>query len=158
MAMEMLLGATGLDLVHVPYRGPAPAAQDVLAGNVPCGFLATPVVGPHVREGRLVGLAVSGSQRTASLPAVPTVAEAGVPGFDATFHETVWAPKGTPVAHIERLQQEIAKALASPETRARLAAADLEPVASSPAEAGRAARADFDRWGKVQARLNLQLD
>jgi tripartite-type tricarboxylate transporter receptor subunit TctC len=158
MAMEMLLAATGGTLTHVPYRGPAPAAQDVLGGAVPCGFLATPVVGPHVRDGRLVGLAVSGGKRTASLPNVPTVAEAGVAGFDASFYETVWAPKGTPAAVIGRLQQEIAKALNSADTRARLAAADLEPVALAPADAARTAKADFDKWGAVQAKVNLQLD
>ena len=148
MAMEMLLSATGLELVHVPYRGPSPAAQDVLGGAVPCGFLASAVVGPHVREGRLVGLAVSGSKRTASLPSVPTVAEAGVPGFDATFYEAVWAPRGTPAANIDRLQQEIAKVLNSADTRSKLAAADLEAVASTPADATRTAKADFDKWGR----------
>jgi tripartite-type tricarboxylate transporter receptor subunit TctC len=121
---------------------------------VPCGFLATPVVGPHVREGRLVGLAVSGSKRTASLPLVPTVAEAGVPGFDATFYDTVWARKGT----IERLQQEIGKSLNQSDTRAKLAVADLEPVGSTPAESSRTAKADFDKWGAVQRKVYLQLD
>lgn len=158
MAMEMLLQATQLDLIHVPYRGPGPAAQDVIGGAVPCGFLATPVVGPHVRDGRLLGIAVSGSRRTASLPAVPTVAEAGVPGFDATFHETVWAPRGMPAGAVERLQREIAKALGTPETRARLAAADLEPLGSTPAEAAQSARADFEKWGLVQRKVNLALD
>lgn len=158
MAMEMLLSATGLELTHVPYRGPAPAAQDVIGGTVPCGFLATPVVGPHVREGRLLGLAVSGDRRTASLPAVPTVAEAGVSGFNASFYETVWAPRGVPAAQVERLQQEIAKALAQPDTRAKLAAADLEPVGSTPVEAGRTAKADAEKWGAVAKRVNLQLD
>ena len=158
MAMEMLSAALGFELVHVPYRGPAPAAQDVLGGAVPCGFLATPVVGPHVREGRLAGLVVSGGKRTASLPSVPTVSEAGVPGFDASFYETVWAPKGTPAAHIDRLQREIAKSLADGDTRAKLAAADLEPIASTPAEASRTAKADFDKWGAVQRKVNLLLD
>lgn len=158
MAMEMLLSATGLELVHVPYRGPAPAAQDVIGGTVPCGFLATPVVGPHVRDGRLVGLAVSGSGRTASVPNVPTVAEAGVPGFDATFYETIWAPRGMPAAHIDRLQQEVAKALNNAETRSRLAAADLDPVGSTPTEAARSAKDDFAKWGAVQRKVNLQLD
>ncbi|GAP36177.1 Bug family tripartite tricarboxylate transporter substrate binding protein [Piscinibacter sakaiensis] len=158
MAMEMLVAATGVSLTHVPYRGPGPAAQDVIGNSVPCGFLATPVVGPHVRDGRLVDLAVSGSRRTASLPQVPTIAESGIAGFDASFYETLWAPAATPPAVIARLQAEFAKALAAPETRARLAAVDLEAVATTPAEAARQAQLDSDKWGAVQRRVQLQLD
>jgi tripartite-type tricarboxylate transporter receptor subunit TctC len=158
LAMEMLLSATSTDITHVPYRGPAPAAQDVLGGSVPCGFLATPVVGPFVRDGKLVALAVSGSKRTASLPNVPTMAEAGIAGYDATFFETLSAPKGTPPAVIDRLQQEVAKALADAKVRSALAAADLEPVASTPAEAARQMRSDSDKWRVVVAKVKLQLD
>lgn len=158
LAMEMLLSSTNTDMTHVPYRGPAPAAQDVLGGSVPCGFLATPVVGPFVRDGKLVALAVSGSKRTASLPNVPTMAEAGIAGYDATFFETLSAPKGTPPAVIDRLQQEVAKALADPKVRSALAAADLEPVASTSAEAARQMRSDSDKWRIVVAKVKLQLD
>jgi tripartite-type tricarboxylate transporter receptor subunit TctC len=158
LAMEMLLSATNTDMTHVPYRGPAPAAQDVLGGSVPCGFLATPVVGPFVRDGKLVALAVSGSKRTASLPNVPTMAEAGIAGYDATFFETLSAPRGTPPAVIDRLQQGVAKALADPKVRSALAAADLEPVASTPAEAARQMRSDSDKWRVVVAKVKLQLD
>ena len=158
LAMEMLLSSTGAEMTHVPYRGPAPAAQDVLGGTVPCGFLATPVVGPFVRDGKLVALAVSGSKRTASLPNVPTMAEAGIVGYDATFFETLSAPRGTPPAVIERLQQEVAKALADPKVRIALAAADLEPVASSSADSARQMRADFSKWQAVNDKVKLQLD
>jgi tripartite-type tricarboxylate transporter receptor subunit TctC len=158
MAMEMLLAATKLELTHVPYRGPAPAAQDVLGGAVPCGFLATPVVGPHVKEGRLLGRAVSGGQRVPSAPTVPTVAEAGVAGYEASFYETLSAPKGTPEAVVSRLQAEVAKAMAAADVRARLASADLEPLATTPAEALRLRNADFEKWGRVNARVKLQLD
>lgn len=158
LAMEMLLAATSTQMTHVPYRGPAPAVQDVAAGMVPCGFLATSVAGPFVRDGKLTGLAVSGTRRVASLPNLPTAAEAGVPGFDASFFEVVAAPKGTPEAVVERLHAEIAKALAQPETRARLASADMEPMASRPAEASRQMRLDFDKWGGVVERMKLQLD
>jgi tripartite-type tricarboxylate transporter receptor subunit TctC len=158
LAMEMLLSSTGIEMQHVPYRGPAPAAQDVLAGAVPCGFLAAPVVAPFVRDGRLVGLAVSGIRRSASAPAVPTVAEAGVQGYDASFFEMVAAPKGTPQPVIDRLQAEIAKALQDADVRARLAVADLEPVASTPADAAKQMRADNQKWRRVNERVKLQLD
>jgi tripartite-type tricarboxylate transporter receptor subunit TctC len=158
LAMEMLLAATGVEMAHVPYRGPAPAAQDVLGGSVPCGFLAAPVVAPFVRDGKLVGLAVSGTRRSPSAPAVPTVAEAGVPGYDASFFELVAAPKGTPQAVIDRLQAEIAKALQDPDVVSRLAAADLEPVANKPADAAKQMRADHQKWRAVNERVKLQLD
>ena len=158
LAMEMLKADAGIELDHVPYRGPGPAAQDLLAGQVPCGFLASPVVGPHVRAGKLVALAVSGAKRTASLPQVPTVAEAGIPGYDASFHEIVAAPRGTPPAVVERLQAEIARALHDPKAKSTLAAADLDVVASTPAEATRRMRADFKKWGTVNEKVRLQLD
>jgi tripartite-type tricarboxylate transporter receptor subunit TctC len=158
MAMEMLLNATGSDMVHVPYRGPAPASQDVLAGAVPCGFLATPVVGPFVKDGRLNGLAVSGSRRSAANPQVPTVAESGVAGFDASFFETLMAPKGTPTAVVERLQHEVARALADPKTQAALKAADLEPLGVSSAEASSRLKADHEKWRAINAKVQLQLD
>ncbi|VTU41628.1 Bug family tripartite tricarboxylate transporter substrate binding protein [Variovorax sp. RA8] len=158
LAMELLMSETGATLNHVPYRGPAPATQDLLGGVVPCGFLATPVVGPHVRAGKLVALAVSGSKRTASLPNVPTVDEAGIRGYDASFFEIVAAPKGTPGAVVDRLQQEIAKALNNPDTRASLAGADLEVLAWNPADAAKQMRADHEKWGVVNERIRLQLD
>ena len=158
MAMEMLLSATGSDMVHVPYRGPAPAAQDVVAGVVPCGFLATPVVGPFVKDGRLNGLAVSGSKRSNANPQVPTVAESGVAGFDASFFETLMAPKGTPPAVIERLQQEVARALSDAKAQATLKAADLEPLGVSPAEASTRLKTDFEKWRVVNTKVQLQLD
>jgi tripartite-type tricarboxylate transporter receptor subunit TctC len=158
LAMEMFLASTGTEMTHVPYRGPAPAAQDVLGATLPCGFLATPVVGPFVRDGKLVALAVSGSKRTASLPSVPTMADAGVAGYDASFFETLSAPKGTPAAVIDRLQQEVARALADAKVRSALAAADLEPLASTPAEAARQIRSDSDKWRSVNEKIKLQLD
>jgi tripartite-type tricarboxylate transporter receptor subunit TctC len=136
----------------------APASPGMLAGTGPCGFLATPVVGPFVRDGKLVGLAVSGTKRTASLPNVPTAVEAGVAGYDASFYETVWAPRATPRAVIDRLQQEIARALNGPDTVTKLAGMDLEVVASRPADAERQMRADLDKWAKVSERIKLQLD
>ena len=158
MAMEMLLSATGTPLTHVPYRGPAPAAQDVLAGVVPCGFLASSVVAPHVKDGKLVALAVSGNRRSTAIPSVPTVAESGVAGFDASFFELLAAPKGTPEAVLDRIQQEVSAALANADTRARLATADLEVVASKPSEAARQMSADFDKWRAVNDKVKLQLD
>jgi tripartite-type tricarboxylate transporter receptor subunit TctC len=156
--MELMLSMGHERMQHVPYRGPAPAMQGVLGNDVPCGFLASPVVGPLVRQGQLVAIAVSGSQRLASQPTVPTVAEAGLKGYDATFAEMLAMPKGTPPAVLHRLQAEVAKALADPDVRAKLAAADLSVVANTPEEAAQRVRSENARWKEVAARINLQLD
>jgi tripartite-type tricarboxylate transporter receptor subunit TctC len=158
MAMELLLASTHAQMQHVPYRGPGPATQDVIAGSVPCGFLASPVVGPHVKEGRLVAIAVSGATRLAAQPTVPTVAESGVKGYEATFTEMMAMPKGTSPAVLQRLQRAVAKALADPDVRAKLAALDLQPLANTPEEAVQRIRAENARWKAVAARLDLKLD
>ena len=158
MAMELMLSMGHEQMQHVPYRGPAPAMQDVLANAVPCGFLASPVVGQLVKQGKLVAIAVSGAQRLANQPTVPTVAEAGLKGYEATFTEMLSMPKGTPPAVLHRLQAEVAKALADPDVRAKLAAADLTVVANTPEEAAQRVRSENARWKEVAARLNLQLD
>ncbi|MCY1511679.1 hypothetical protein D9M68_461150 [compost metagenome] len=158
MAMEMLLADAGVQMQHVPYRGPSPAMQDVMGGMVPCGFLASPTVGPIIRDGKLVAIAVSGSKRLGSQPTVPTVAQAGIKGYDASFAEMMAMPRATPPAVVARLQAEVAKALAAPELRERLATMDLEVVANTPEEAARRLRAEHQRWGQVAARVQLQLD
>lgn len=158
MAMEMLLARTGVPIQHVPYRGPSPAMQDVLGGSVPCGFLASPVVGPMIKEGTLVPIAVSGSHRLASQPSVPTIAESGAPGYVAEFAEMMAMPRGTPAAIVHRLQAEIAKAMSSPAVQERLATLDLEPLANSPEDAAKRIQQGNQRWGEVARRLKLQLD
>jgi len=158
MAMEMFLAATGTQMDHIPYKGPAPAAQDVLGGQVPCGFLAAPVVGPHVKDNRLTALGVSGSKRSPGSSNVPTMAETGVAGFDATFFEILAAPKGTSPDVLERLQKSVAAALNQNETRIKLLAVDLDPVANTSAQAQQRIRSDAQKWGKVAEKINLQLD
>jgi tripartite-type tricarboxylate transporter receptor subunit TctC len=158
MAMEMLLATTGATMQHVAYRGPSPAMQDVLGGTVPCGFLASPVVGPLIKDGKLVPIVVSGSHRLASQPSVPTAAEAGAKGYEAAFAEMMAMPRATPPAVIDRLQSEVAKAMAAPEVRERLATLDLEPLANTPQEAAQRLRTENQRWAKVAERINLQLD
>ncbi len=158
MAMEMFLAATGTQMDHIPYKGPAPAAQDVLGGQVPCGFLAAPVVGPHVKDNRLTALGVSGSNRSPGSSNVPTMAETGVAGFDATFFEILAAPKGTSPDVLERLQKSVAAALNQNETRIKLLAVDLDPVANTSAQAQQRIRSDAQKWGKVAEKINLQLD
>lgn len=158
MAMELLLSSANLKMNHIPYRGPAPATQDVLAGQLPCGFLAAPVVGPHVKDGKLIAMAVSGARRSPASPNVPTVAEAGVQDFDATFFEMLSAPKGTPPEVMARLHKAVANALQHADIRNKLLANDLDPVVNTPAEAAARVKSDSEKWGRVVNQIGLQLD
>ena len=158
MTMELFNAATGLKMTHIPYKGPGPAMQDVMAGQVPCGFLATPVVVPQIRSGKLTGIAVSQTKRSPIAPELPTVAEAGVPGFDATFGLVVQVPRGTPDAVIRTLSDEIGKVLALPDTRERMLAADLEYVPGSPADAAARVQRDSAKWKLVVEKIKLQVD
>jgi len=158
MAMEMLLAATGTKLTHVPYRGPGPAAQDVIAGHVDCGFIVSSIVLPHVQAGRLQAVAVSSKARSVLLPAVPTVAESGYSGFDATFFETLMAPASLPMSVVEQIQRDVRAALATPAMTARLAEMDLRVEVNTPREAELRGRDDFAKWGAVARQTQLQLD
>ena len=158
LSMELLLHTLGFEMQHVPYKGPAPATQDVLGGQVPCGLLAGPTVLPHVRSGKLVALAVSGGQRAATLPEVPTMAEAGAKGYTAEFSLVMYAPRATPEALVARFRQAFVDALRSPDVVEKLKASDQTVVASTPAEAARSLAADSLNWGAVARRIKLGLD
>lgn len=161
LSMELLKASLGFDMLHVPYKGPAPATQDVIGGQVPCGFLAGPTVLPHIRSGRLVALAVSGSRRSPTLPEVPTVAETGVPGaasYLSDFSLVMWAPRGTPEAVVQRFRQAFVDALRSPDVMDKLKANDQVVVGSTSADATRQLAADAKKWGAVAQRIGLGLD
>lgn len=158
LVTELFSAAAGIQMTHVPYKGPAPAVQDMLGGQVDCGFLAGPTVLPHVRSGKLVALAVSGSKRSALLPEVPTVAESGFPRFDASFSLVLLAPKGVPAAIIDKMHAELAAALRSPEMVAKLAQSDQVVVADSPADTAARLAQDSAKWSEVARRINLRLE
>ncbi len=158
LSMELLQHMAGFEMNHIPYRGPAPATQDVLAGQVPCGLLAGPTVLPHVRAGKLVALAVSGSERSPTLPDVPTMAEAGVANYEANFKLVLFAPVGVNPAIIERFRQAFVEALKSPDVVEKLKATDQVVLGSTAAEAVRVLAADSAKWGDVARRIKLGLD
>lgn len=158
LSMELLQSMAGFDMAHVPYKGPAPAAQDVLGNQVPCGLLAGPTVLPHVRAGKLVALGVSGSSRSPTLPEVPTLAEAGVKGYEANFTLVLFAPRGVPEPIVARMQQAFVEALRTPEVVDKLKASDQLVVGSTPAEAAKVLAADSAKWGAVARRIGLGLD
>lgn len=158
LTTELFSTAAGVQMTHVPYKGPAPAVQDMLGGQVECGFLAGPTVLPHIRAGRLVALAVSGAKRSPILPEVPTVAESGYPGFDASFSLVLFTPKSTPAPIVQKMHDALASALKTPEMIEKLAQSDQTVVADSPAEATARLAQDTQRWGEVARRIHLRLE
>jgi tripartite-type tricarboxylate transporter receptor subunit TctC len=158
LSMELLLASAGADMVHVPYKGPAPAMQDVMGGQVPCGLLAGPTVLPHIRSGRLIALGVSGKDRSPTLPEVPTMAEAGIQKYEASFGLVFFAPKATPDALIAKFHQALTSALKQPDVVDRLLKTDQVVIASSPAETAARLASDSAKWGEVARKIKLGLD
>ena len=132
LAGELFKLMTGTDLVHVPYRGSGPAGQDLIAGTVQAMFDSVPASAGAVRDGRLRALAVTTRDRIAPFPDLPTIAEAGVPGYEIATWYGIWAPARTPPAIIHRLQQAVAAAARNPDTRPRFDALGAEPGAHRP--------------------------
>lgn len=158
LAAELLLATAQVEMVHVPYKGPAAATADVIGGQVNCGFLATPTVLPQVKAGKLNGLAVSTTQRSPLAPEIPTAAEAGVAGFDAPFYLVLFAPKGTPGEVLRTLNREVVKGLADPGIRERAAALDVVTLGGTPEEAARTLRRVAEKWAPVVKRIGLRLE
>ena len=149
LMMEMIKISAGIDMVHVPYRGSAPALNDVLAGNVPV-MIDSIITGlPHVRSGALRGLAVSTAKRTPLAPEIPTIADSGIAGFDTALWYGIVAPAGTSPDIVRRLADELADILALPETRQRLLDLGSEPAQSGPAAFAEFLASESRRWGEV---------
>ena len=145
---ELLQSLAGIKLVHVPYKGTAPAMTDLISGQVHLMFTSMPTVLAHVKAGRLKLLGTGGAKRSAVIPDTPPIAET-VPGFGLVTWYSVFAPARTSPAIVTRLNTEIAKVLADPESRDRLAAQGLEPTTMTPEELGRYSREELARWEKV---------
>lgn len=149
LAGELLKNLAGIDIVHVPYRGAAPAMTDLIAGRLQLYFDNMPGVLPQVREGRVRALAVAGAERAAALPELPTMAEAGLQGFEASSWFGMAAPAATPPALIARLNAAVLAALADPVFRERLASAGAEPGRLDVQGFTRFVAAERERWGRV---------
>jgi tripartite-type tricarboxylate transporter receptor subunit TctC len=158
LAGESFKLMTGTDMVHVPYRGAGPAVQDLIAGNVQLMFDSIPSSAGAVRNGLLRPLAVTTAQRVAAYPDLPTVAEAGVPGFDVSTWYGIWAPARTPAPIVARLQQAVAAAVQVPGVRERLAALGAEPVADTPEEFAVFCAHEYARWRQLVQDAGLRLD
>lgn len=160
LTMELLKSRVGVDLVHVPYKGSAPALADLVAGQVPVMFDNVLASYQHIRSGRIAALAVGTRERLPQLPDVPTFVESGLAGFEAYTWTALVAPAGTPGAVIERLVSETAKALADPAMAERLAAQGAIPRSSTPAELAAFTGQEIAKWSGVMraagvARIDL---
>ena len=159
LAGEMFKSLAGVSLVHVPYKGSGQSMQDLLAGVHAVAFDTVPAVGPYVRAGKLRPLAVTSAKRLAEFPDLPTVAEAGLPGYQMTTWYGVFAPAGTPAAIVNRLHAEITKVMQAPDVRVRLAQIGVDDtVTRSPEEFAALVRADIARYAKVVKETGVHID
>lgn len=149
LVSALFASTAGIELNHVPYKGSGPAMQDLLGGRVKLSFAGIPNVLPQIKAGRLVPLAVSTPRRSPDLPDVPTVSEAGVPGFQATLWLNLAAPHATPADIVHKLTTEVAHVLKEPEIEKNFRSAGVEPSYLAPAELASFMRAEYDKWGRV---------
>jgi tripartite-type tricarboxylate transporter receptor subunit TctC len=158
MAGELLKAMTGIDMVHVAYRGSGGARTDILAGQVQMMFDSVPTMAPLVLDGQVKALATTGKERSPILPNVPTMEEAGVPGYEATLWVGVMAPAGTPAGIVNLLNSEINKIMASPDMKDTLAKQGAVGMSMTPAEFDAFLRAQIAKWEKVVNSAGLKLD
>src|SRR5437763_512887 len=158
LAGELFKSMAGIEIVHVPFNGVAPAMNAILAGDVQIFFAQSSAALPYVKTGKVTALGVASAKRITSAPELPTMAEAGLPDFDVTSWYALVAPAGTPAAIIEKLYAETVKALASPDVRDRFATLGVDPVGNSPSEFAAMQKAETSRWAKLAKDANLRLD
>jgi tripartite-type tricarboxylate transporter receptor subunit TctC len=149
LVTELFMYMAGIKLNHVPYKGSGPAQQDLMSGIVKMSFVGTPIAIPQVKSGRLKALGVSTATRSPEMPDVPTIAEAGVPGYEARVWIGMLAPAGTPGEIIARLNGEIGKLMRTEEVKKLLVPTGMEPDPDTPGQFGAYLKADYDKWGAV---------
>ncbi|MCU0804509.1 MAG: tripartite tricarboxylate transporter substrate-binding protein [Burkholderiales bacterium] len=158
LAMELLKSMGGLYIVHVPFNGAPPAAASVAAGDTQMLFAVPTAINPHIRSGKVRALAVTSATRFALAPELPTLAESGLAGFEASAWNGIVVPVGTPREIVERLNREVNEILRDPEVKARLNAAGLEPAGGTPEDFGRLVRLEGQRWAPVIGRTGAKID
>ena len=149
---------TGITMVHVPYKGSPQAVTDLIAGEVSLAFMAPSTVMQHVKSGRLRGLAVCSARRSLAAPGLPSMAEAGLPGFDASTWTGLLAPAGTSRDIVARLNRDITASVRMPEVRERLAEQGFDVLSGTPAEFGAYLRAEIAKWGRVVKATGARVD
>jgi tripartite-type tricarboxylate transporter receptor subunit TctC len=158
MSGELLKVMTGIDIVHVPYRGAAPMLTDLIGGQIQLAFDNLPSSIGHIRSGAIRAIAVTSAQRSASAPDIPTIAESGVPGYEVSGWFGLLAPAKTPPAIIELLHKTVVEGIADPAIRKKLLDVGAEPVGNTPAEYGAVIKAEVEKWAKVVAATGVKVD
>lgn len=158
LGMELLKAMTQIDMVHIPYKGTAPALTDLLAGQVSLMFNSMPSVLPQVKSHKLKGIAVGSPQRSPAAPELPTVAESGVPGFEYVTWYGLFAPAATPKDIITRLNAEVVRMLADPEMAQRLASLGAEPSSATPEQRAKYQREEHERWKRVIQSTGIKIN
>ena len=153
---ELFKAMAGLDMVHIPYKGSAPAIQDVMAGQVPMMFDTTVVAAPHIKSGNVRALAVTSTKRVKGMETIPTLSEAGVPGYQLVSWQGIFAPAGTPKDIVVRLNAELVKIIALPDIRERLDSLGVDPVANTSEEFSAFQKAEIAKWAKVIKDANIK--
>jgi tripartite-type tricarboxylate transporter receptor subunit TctC len=146
---EMFRIAAGIEVLHIPYKGGVDAINDTAAGRLDFTFNTLTLALPYIRDGRVLVLGVSSAKRTSLLPEVPTVAESGVPGFEFTFWNGLWAPAGTPAPIAEKIARDLAQVMGAGDVRERFARLGAEPMAMTPAEFSRFVRAEIENAERI---------
>ncbi len=158
VGFELFKFMTGTKITHVPYKGGAAGIADLISGQVQLMMEGLNSIAPHAKAGRVRAIAVTGAKRSAALPDVPTIAEAGVPGYEASTWNGIVAPVGVPKSIIAKLNAELNKALASPTLRQRFAAVGADPVGGTPAQFGELIRKEYVKWGEVIRRAGAKIE
>jgi tripartite-type tricarboxylate transporter receptor subunit TctC len=158
LGAELFKSMTGTDILHVPYKGSAQAINDLISGNIQVMFDNVPSIGPHVKSGRVRGLGVSAPKRAATFPDVPTIAEAGVPGYETNSWGGIIGPARLPREIVFKLHAEIKKALASPAVAERYRQLDTEPDGGTPEEFAALVRSETPKWAEVVKRSGAKVD
>ena len=158
LAGELFASMAGVQITHVAYKGGGPALTDVMSGHVPVFFASLASSLPFIQGGKLRALAVTGKTHSPALPQLPTVAEAGLPGYEVYEWNAVFVPAGTPAPVVERLSKELAATLRDPEVRTRLEALGAEVIGSSPAELDNFRRAEITKWTRLAKDNKIQVD
>jgi len=158
VGMELFKSMTGTQIVHIPYKGGAAGIADLIAGQVQLMMEGLNSITPHAKAGRVRALGVSGAKRSEALPDVPTIAEAGVPGYEASTWNGIVVPVGVPRAIVNKLNAAINQALASPSLKARFAAIGADPAQGTPEQFAELIRTEYAKWGEVIKRSGAKID
>ncbi len=158
LAAELFKMMSATNMVHVPYKGLAPALTDLMSGQVQLMFSSTVAILPQVRAGRLRPLAMTSAKRSAAMPDLPTIAEAGMPGYETASWYGVLAPAGTPKPIVDLLNREIARAVQLPDVRERMLSEGAEPAGGSPTEFAAHIKRELARWSQVIKQARIKLD